>query len=388
MDALSRHKSWVRDVAMLAPTIAVHADAAEAERTLPRPLVEALAGAGLFRMLVPRSAGGLEVTPSDMFHAIAAVAVADASAGWCVMIGATSGLLAAYLPEDVAGLMFADPLVVTGGVFAPMGKAERVGGDYVVNGHWRWASGSRHCRWLAGGCVVTENGVPVTSVAGVPDARMILMPAGAVTLEDTWHTAGLKGTGSGDMRAANVRVSQSNAVSLTRDTPRERGPLYAFPLFGLLAIGISAVAAGTARAAIADFTAIATEKVPMGGTRRLADRATVQVETAQATARLSAAIAWVEKELAAGEIEAQAGAISLGQRAALRLAATHLTRTAAEVTRTMHDLAGGTAAFLSCPLQRRLRDVQTMTGHVMIAPQTYELTGRALLGLPLDATML
>jgi alkylation response protein AidB-like acyl-CoA dehydrogenase len=69
----------------------------------------------------------------------------------------------------------------------------------------------------------------------------------------------------------------------------------------------------------------------------------------------------------------------------IRLAATHLTRTAADVVRVVQDLAGGSGVFLADPLLRRLADAQTMTAHVMTAPATYELTGRVLLGVPVSA---
>ena len=87
--------------------------------------------------------------------------------------------------------------------------------------------------------------------------------------------------------------------------------------------------------------------------------------------------------------QARAGTpLSDQNRARLRLAATHLTRTAADTVRTAYDLAGGTAVYASHPLQRRLRDAHVATQHMMIAPPTYELTGRVLLGLPTDASAL
>src|SRR5260221_12053400 len=109
--------------AELAPLVRSHADEIEAGRRLPPPVVEALAGAGLFRMLVPASLGGGEVSPATLVRAIAAVARADAAAGWCVMVGATAGLMSAYLDEDAAREGYGDPRVVTSGGFAPMGRA-------------------------------------------------------------------------------------------------------------------------------------------------------------------------------------------------------------------------------------------------------------------------
>ena len=142
----------------LTPGIRARVAEIERARRLPADLAQALAAAGLFRMAVPRDVGGLELEPQLLLRAIEAVGAADASVGWCVMIGATSGVTAAYLPTAVAREIFGPPDSIVGGVFAPMGKAVIDGDDYVLSGRWPWASGSANCRWLIGGCVVTDNG--------------------------------------------------------------------------------------------------------------------------------------------------------------------------------------------------------------------------------------
>ena len=191
------------------------------------------------------------------------------------------------------------------------------------------------------------------------------------------------------MAATGVRIPADRSVSFITDTPRDPGPLYAFPPFGLLALGIAAVASGNALAALADLRDLAGAKKAAGSSRRLAERATVQADYARAEAALMAARALVEVTVAAAWADANHGAtLTIDTRARLRLAATHLTRTAAEVTRTAYDLAGGTAVYASHPLQRRLRDAQVATQHMMIAPATWELTGRVLLGVPTDASVI
>jgi indole-3-acetate monooxygenase len=370
------------------PFLAERTTAIEAERRLPHDVVARLATTGAFRMLVPRDAGGLEVSPAIACAVIEAVAEADASCGWCVMIGATAGLNAAYLDPAVARTIFADPSIIAGGVFAPMGRAVRDGDDFILTGRWQWASGSGHCAWLGGGAVVIENGAPERTPNGQPVTRMLLFPAAAATLHDTWHVSGLCGTGSGDMSVEGLRVPASHTVSLT-GKPVASGPLYAFPVFGLLALGVSSVATGIARGAINDLTALAQSKTPQGTSRRLAERANVQAALADATAKLAAARALVATSVDAAWKSAQAtGTVSLEQRAHLRLAATHATRTAADVTRSMYDLGGGSSVFLSSPLQRRFRDAHVVTQHMMIAQPTYELAGRVLLGLPTEASLL
>lgn len=376
-------------VAELAPRIAARAEEIEAARRLPADLAAELASAGLFRMIVPRSLGGLEMPPDEVVATIEAVAAADASVGWCLMIAATTGLTSAYLPRAVAAEVFADPNLITGGVFAPMGKAVVEGDHYRVSGRWSWGSGTANCGWIVGGAMIVENGAVRLLPNGQPDHRMMMFPRDAVELIDTWQSAGLKGTGSGDFAVKDVRVPRERSVSLIVDTPVEPGALYAFPAFGLLALGVAGVASGNARSALDEVkTALASKRAP-GSKRTAAERGAVQVEIARAEASLRAARALLYASLAEAWDRAQAdGAIDTATRADLRLAATHMTRTAAAVTRDAYDLGGGAALYLSNPLQRRFRDAHAMTQHLMVGPATYELTGRVLLGLETDASTL
>ena len=91
------------------------------ERRLDGSLVHEIAAAGLFRLCVPRAVGGLEAHPAALVKCVESLASGDAAAGWCVAIGATSGLLAAYLPQDSARRLYASESAIAGGVFAPRG---------------------------------------------------------------------------------------------------------------------------------------------------------------------------------------------------------------------------------------------------------------------------
>ncbi len=370
----------------LAPTLAARAAEIEDARRLPADLAASLAGAGLFRLAIPKSLAGHELPPDQMFDVLEAVAEGDASAGWCLMIGATTALVAAYLPRHHAEAVLGPPDVITGGVFAPLGRAVRVNGHYRVSGRWSWASGSANCHWLVGGAILMEGDAPVMGEDGRPRHRMMLMPRRDVALLDTWHAAGLKGTGSGDMVAADVEVPADRSVSLIDDVPNAPGTLYRFPPFGLLALGIAGVASGNARAALD-----AVQEAVRGrrsGARSAAERATVQADLARAEAAWMAARAGVLQTIRLAWDEALGGGIRLKTRARLRLAATHMTRTAADITRTCYDLGGGAALYLESPLQRRFRDAHAMTQHIMVQGATFELAGRVLLDLPADTAML
>lgn len=379
----------VENARQLAPSIAARAAETEAARRLPADLARQLALAGLFRMTVPKEFGGGETTARGFFDVLEIVGAADAATGWCTMIASTTALSAAWLPPEHAAEIFSDPAGISGGVFAPLGKARADEDGFVVSGRWAWASGSANCEWLLGGSLIFDNGALRTLPGGGPDHRMMFFRRKDVELIDTWEASGLRGTGSGDMAVQDVRIPASRSVSFLTDRPHSAAPLYAFPPFGLLALGIAAVAAGNARAALDDLKALATAKKALGSSRTLAERGTIQAEFSQIDARLEAARALAHANIAHGWEEARTGQpISLETRAKLRQAATHLTRTAADVVRAAYDMAGGTAVYSKHPLQRRFRDAHVCTQHIMVAPATWELTGRVALGLPTDATTL
>jgi indole-3-acetate monooxygenase len=366
----------------LGPDIQRQADRIEHDRRLPLELVRALARAGVFRLCVPRTLGGEEADPATIFAVLEELGRADGSTGWCAMIGATSGLVSGYLPDAEARAIYgASPEVVTGGVFAPTGVAVREDGHYRVTGRWRFASGCEHCDWLMAGCLVQDD--------GPPRARMVLFPATDAEIIDTWTVSGLRGTGSHDIAVRGLRVPTTRSVSVTHDRPAVTGALYAFPLFGLLALGIAAVALGIARRALDEIVALAGGKTPTGGRRTLAERSTVQAQLAEAEAALGGARALLRETVDdAWAAACSQGAIDVSLRARLRLAATHATTASARVVDVAYTLGGGTAVYADNPLQRAFRDVHVVTQHMMVAPATWELCGRVLLGLDTDTTML
>lgn len=372
----------------LLPELAARAAEMEEVRRLPADLARKLTAAGVFRMVSPKTYGGLELSPREIVEITATIAAANASAGWCAMIGATTALNAAYMTPDHAQAVYADPMTITGGVFAPMGKAVREGDHYRVSGRWQWGSGSANCSWLCGGCTIWADGVMLRLPSGVPDTRMMVFPASEAVLHDTWHVMGLKGTGSGDIEVKDILVPAGRSVSLIADKPYEAGALYKFPAFGLLSLGVCAVALGNARGALDAFRALANIKKSQGSAKTLAERQTIQADYARCEADWRAARAYLFAEIdRVWKIAQGDGEIPMEARADLRLACTHMTRTGADICRTLYDLGGGAALFESSDLQRRFRDAHAITQHIVTAPSTLELTGRVLLGLPTDDSM-
>jgi len=368
----------------------LRARAAEIEsgRQLPADIAQRFAEAGFYRACVPEAYGGLEVDPLTLSTLIETIAHADGSAAWCVMIGATTGLLCGYMPAATARDLFADPNTILSGVYAPRGKAVEEGDHYVVNGRWQWGSGSPNAKWIGGGCMIMQNGQPQTTPSGIPISRMMLVPTKDAELAGNWDVSGLCGSGSQDFAFKNVRVPKAMSIGLITDKPIAR-PLYAFPAFGILSMGISSVMLGLARAAITDLIALAGGKTPEGHRKPLAARARTQEDVAEAEALLRSARAFFHESIAIAWDEAKGGGkLSVDARRDVRLSATHAARTSARVVDLMYNLGGGTSVYKTSPLQRIFRDVHVASQHMMIAPPTMELAGKLLLGQEAEISQL
>jgi alkylation response protein AidB-like acyl-CoA dehydrogenase len=355
----------------------------ESARRLPDDLAGRMARAGMFRLLVPSALGGLEVHPSEFFEALAATAEADGAVGWVQMIGATTGILSASLPEAWAETIYGThPDCISTGVTAPLGKARPVPGGYVVNGRWPFGSGSQVSDWICGGCVLLdENGEPRRTARGMQETVLALFPANEVIIHDTWDTSGLRGTGSHDIEVIDAFVPDGR-WSVLGGRARVDAPLYRFPTLGLLALGVSAVAIGIARRAIAAFTELAANKIPTGSARALAERGSTQRDLARATAMVNAAVAQTHAAIdRAWQTATTSDRLTIETKAELRMAATHNTWTAADAVDLLYHAAGGSAIYAKSPLQRCFRDIHVATQHLMVAQPTWEAVGKVLLGM-------
>jgi len=371
-----------REISALARELASET---ERERRLSDDLVSRLRASGLMLAGAPREVGGLELAPSLALQCAEEIARGDASAGWCVSIAATSGLLAAYLPPESRAELFGDPHLVAAGVWAPRGKARPVDGGFVVSGRWAYCSGITHAAVFFAGCIVEDGQDPG---AAKPTPRIIAIPHGDLEIVDTWHTLGLRGTGSHDAVADELFVPAARVFSLFGGPVLDR-PLYRFPVFGYFALSIGAAALGNARGTIDELVALAAQKVGQGSSRTLAQRSATHAAAAHAESSLRSARAFYYEAIEVAWEAAQGEEpVATALRNDLRLAATHAVRCSADVVRSMYDLAGGAAIYDDSPLQRRFRDAHTATAHFQVNAASHELPGRILLGQQADTAML
>jgi alkylation response protein AidB-like acyl-CoA dehydrogenase len=372
----------------LAPLIRAAADEIEARRELPPALFDALADAGMFRLALPRSLGGAELDLPTYARVIEEIGGADASTGWIVNQVTVFSTYSARMPLEVARTIWHSPRTFVANTPAPTAEAIVVPGGYRVTGRQGFSTGCRHAAWLAAHARVVEDGRMRLEPDGQPETRYLFVPAGEAEVLDTWRVRGMRGTGTHHFEVKDVFVPAERTVHSTRAPLRETGPLYRIARTLLFGSGDASVALGMARRSLAAFVELATGKTPWRMTEPLRDQPTVQAAVGHADAQLRAAHAFLTQAIRDIWAAATAGPIALDARVALRLAATHAIRIAAQVIDTVYNAAGATAIYEGHVLQRHFQDIHVITQHSQGRLVHYETAGRHRLGLPIGEAML
>ena len=366
-------------VEALAQQIKDAADTMEAERRLPPDLARALMEAGVFRMGAPRACGGGEFDPMSQVRVVEELSRINGSTGWLSMIGSAASFLAAFLAPPVAERLFGDTYSVAAGQLRPPQRADRVDGGYRVSGTWHFASGCQHATVLVCGSVVHENGQARLLANGQPETRVMLVPASAATMSDTWNTTGMRGTGSHDFTVDKVFVPFEDSPNMA-EPPHYPGPLYAFP--PLFLVSHAGVPLGIAQGALDFIHELSAQKEMLPSHHLLREDSHVQETVAWAEASLGAARSYVYRTLEdLWETLTQGDKPSPQQRAHYRLMITYSHQAAKDIVSKLYDTAATSAIFRTSPLDRCMRDILTACQHRVVHLKMYRPAGQLLLGL-------
>jgi len=350
----------------------------EQERRLPRHVADAMAEAGVCRMLAPRAVGGLEVDPVTQLDVIEALAHAEASAGWVAQVYSSNSHLVGFLAPEVGWEIFGrNPRAIMSGTLAvPAGRATVVPGGFRVSGRWPYGSGCDNADWLGFTTAVYRGDEPRLDRDGLPEQRVIIVPAADAVIHDNWHVSGLRGTGSHDVELRDVFVPDAWTFWWT-DTAPHPGALYRHRWW-LLAHGAQRL--GVARAAMDALYELAQVKTPTRATALIRDRGITQMQYAQAEALCQSARAFLWDTTARLWEKTSGGEPATHKElATARLANTNASVVAAQVADLMFSAAGGTAISLNCPIERLWRDAHAAAQHATASVPTYEQWGKVLL---------
>jgi alkylation response protein AidB-like acyl-CoA dehydrogenase len=281
----------VRDVA---PELAARAEEIEAGRRVPRDIIDTLRRIGIYRMLVPRSHGGLELRVPDVVPVLEALAAAESSVGWVAMNSVTSQIMGTGAPKATYDRVYADgPDTVVVGVGTPAGRAEQIEGGYRINGRWPFASGCQNAQWIVGHFVVCKDGTPVMP-GGRPLTRFVILPAERWSIDETWRASGLTGSGSHHVIPRDVEVAEASTFDPLHGASCVPGPLESV-VTPFISIFHAAVAVGIASGAVTDLVAMAgAGRRQLFATADLRDQPVFQHRFGQIGAELRAARALLQ----------------------------------------------------------------------------------------------
>jgi len=370
----------------LKPLIARDADEIERTRRLTPAVTSALVENGLYRALLPKSFGGAEAPLEIFMQMQEEIAKADASTAWCLGQCSVCAMTAAYLEADAANEIFnTPPGILAWGAIAHEVKA--VGGGYIANARWDFASGMRQASWLGAHVRIVEaDGTPRHKADGSPEIRTILFPATSATMHDVWDVIGLKGTGTDSYSVENLFIPEKFAA--LRDDPnavREKGPLYKLTTNAVFGMGFGATSLGVARATLDAAIELARTKLPQG-LAAMRENNAVQGMIGRSEATLRAARAYLYATAAEVWRDLERGdRLTEAHRIALRIATTWTIHQSADVVDTAYHMAGATAVFAANPFERRFRDMHAIAQQIQARDTHYEDAGRAILAARLDS---
>lgn len=382
---------WVARARELAPRWAERAAEVDRARRPDDASIRELEASGLLSLLVPRARGGAEADLATFCDVVLALGEGCTSTAWVAAFYMVHSWIAALLPEAAQDELFAErPWVRAPAALSPTGRARRErDGDYVLSGRWAWGTGVAHADWvMVTGMLETEG--------HEPDPRLFVLPASEVEVLDTWYTDGMRGTASHDVVVDSARVPAHRVVrqkQLGAATAPGRalhpGPLYALPLPPFLALVAALPAVGTARAAVGHFRERMRERVLYQSTTKQQDKPAAQMRLARADVDVRAAALLLHDQAARLAVGGASGEpFALEARAALRMNAARAVDLSRAAVRSVCEAAGARAHFEAEPLQRMLRDLETLAGHVIFdGDATAELAGRVMLGMDPRSTL-
>ncbi|MCR9280007.1 MAG: acyl-CoA dehydrogenase family protein [Pseudomonadaceae bacterium] len=364
-------------------------DEAQKIRRLPDDLVDKLVDDGFFRFALPEALGGEDASACQTIEILEAIAAIDASTAWNVMLGSEINAMAAggMEPELAKKIYLDDPKVVMcggGGPGSTPPRAERTeDGGVRVYGQSTFISGCHNATWCFMMAPLMKGDEMEVDASGQPIAKMWFMHKDQWEIIDTWDVAGLRGSGSNDVKADGAYVPPEHFdVDLVSLPAQHENPVFRIPVPLRLSYNKVAIALGVAKGALETFADLAQNKIPMMSTSSLANRPIAQFRMGEAMANYRAVRSFVMESMKAVEDELWAGAPHPSPEAtqAARLACTHGANVCMSVVDSLHNTAGTSGMRMHSPLERKLRDAHGCATHRWVSHALYQDLGGIMLG--------
>ncbi|MEV5845417.1 acyl-CoA dehydrogenase family protein [Streptomyces sp. NPDC051985] len=368
----------LEQVRAILPTVSANTEQAEADRKLPPSSAKALLDAGLARILAPVRFGGYELPLTAWFDVVREISAVDASHGWCASLIVHHPHYVAQFPEAAQEEIWADgPDVAITTAIAPVIAVTEADGGYRLSGRTAYASGVNHSTWS-----IVAGMLPGTNP---PEHTFFLIPASDYTIEQTWDTTGMRGTGSDTIVVGDAFVPKARTLKLS-DIREGRAPggdlhaaaYYRTPWVTYAPATFVAPIIGAAQGALDRHLARTAERATAQGGRG-GDFTGVHYRLAQAAANLDAAELLVRRAL---ELSGTGTGISLELRARCTRDFSRAAQLALESIDLVMGMSGSSGFATGQSVQRVWRDLHLAASHISLSTQqNYQHWGRTSLGL-------
>jgi indole-3-acetate monooxygenase len=386
-------KSLFEAAGKFGPVISQYIDEDETNRRLSKPVISALREACFYRLLLPKSLGGLEIDPVTTAKLVEETARHNTAAAWSMMVANVSAWWCKWLPEEGTKEVYKNgpDTLIAGAVHPPM-MATPVDGGYRISGKSPLASNVHEADWIFVSAFVMEQG-QMKMNNGRPEMVGVLMSAEHCNILDTWYTLGMKATDSNDISAKEVFVPAYLSFPLSPEfqpTSHYAGPLYQFAAIGIsTSCLIAPIALAVATNAIQEVKQLAEKKTAMGSVVPLREKGVIQRKFGMAEALVQSSRAYLYNTITEYWNKTLAGEkLSLQDKATLLLTGTHTNQSCLQAIDMMYSAAGTSGIYTRNKLSHYFTDAQVIRQHGFSNDSRYETAAQVYFGLPPDVPVL
>lgn len=359
-----------------------HRESTDANRRIPKEILDDLIPQGAFRVTLEECYGGNTKGPLAWFDGFESLAGVEAAIGWVTWNNALACSFGRYVSREVRDEIYSDRNAIYANSSRPEGFATEVDGGYSVSGRWTLVSGCELADWFVLRCFVKPAD---QNVKGKPELRFMYMPKSDVQIEDTWHVGGLRGTGSHDVLVENIFVSNKKTFAF-EDPSQIDEPIGQIPVCCINAAGCASLALGIATGALDSFIQLGHSKVSDGPAPNFRDHLHVQALPARLQSVIGGARLQLRHSVEALWSNAQQGIESSDEEiAAVWASAVVAAQAARTAVSDIYATAGTAALYNSSPIERAHRDIYAVLQHGTIQPHWLSVSGKVQLGLTADS---
>lgn len=319
----------------------------------------------LFHLFVPNELHGRMTSLPEAARIFQESARIDGNLGWLVAIGAGGGFFAAYMSTEISQRVFAHREAVIAGSGMPTGTARQVEGGYIVNGSWKYCSGSTYATTFTANAVVDssslthdDGSIAVPSTPDQPEIRSFILNPSQMRIVEDWNAFGLRATASHTVSAVEAFVPHEMTFSITEIMEYEQEAIYQYPFVPFAQVSFAAVAAGIAEHFLEAAESLALKRNRSARVFEQLNESKAALEQALSTFYETVEDSW--KELL------QEGRLPEATEAGVTAASLKAADIALSCGQQVFPLLGLSAAMEDTEVNRCWRDLQTACSHSLL----------------------